>query len=294
MNNLLILSVLLIIIIGVLVITKEQFGNVFGTVGGVANTEITVLDPTGAKFAPFGIVYRTPVNYFNSTYSSVTVPQNTRFYKYPLLYLFDASQIPVSGGVQYNNSSYFSGANNYLRPPVSALTTVVPSGTTQYNGPTTLPSSGNYFPNIISISTLYPGGGSSPLFSPPSTSTNPNSDQINTSLTATGMPVGTTINVVEAAISGAQDNGNLVTTSQWMGWVVSPNVIQVPLTVGRTYVLGIAAQLNMNSISGNTTIPRRYGDFKYVDVVMSIDNGLVEARPGGVSNAGISFGTLTI
>jgi len=291
MNNLLLLSVLLITIIVVLVITKEQFGDIIGTIAGGPTQLISVLDPTGAKFTPFGIIYRTPALYFSA--SSITVPNTTRFYDYPLLYLFDASQITPSA----LTASYFNtggaGSSTYLRPPVSALINAVPiSSTGQYNGPSTLPPSGSYFPNIISISTLFPNSGS-PAFTTPASNTNPTVTQITTSLTAAGMASGTITNS-DSAVAGAQDNGNLVATNQWMAWIVSPTVIQAPLTVGRNYVLGIAAQLNINSISGTTIIPRRYGEFKYVDVVMSIENGLVEARPGGVSSAGISFGTLTI
>jgi hypothetical protein len=139
------------------------------------------------------------------------------------------------------------------------LLNVINSSTSQYNGPSSLPSS-EKFQNIIKIDTLL----------------NPSS----------GKNLGTYPAEVGYNIVDPQSSDTVTTNSQ-MSYIIPGNstIIPAPLTLNRNYVLGIAVQLNVNRIVPDTSpiyLKKRYGQFKYVDIMITNSN-LIQADPTGAS-----------
>ena len=267
MNNISFLILILLLIILLLVYRIDYFGNIYS---GTTSLSVSSSDGNAnLNYIPINIKYVTPGNYINTTnfiISSGTLNSEIRFYKWPLVYMFDPSQVPPPSGVTYN-AAYFNDSNNgYTLLSISNLTNNIASMSGQYNGPTTFPILPLKFPNIINLSKLL------------------DPDAMNASNNLGTYPD-------ELGFNAVSTKGvDLVDINTQMSYIIPGNniIIPAPLTLNRDYVLGIAIQLNVDRVVSDALSPsylkKRYGQFKYVDIKITNDN-LKEANAGLMSQA---------
>ena len=255
------LLLILLLVLFILNMSKQgHTGSKFSDLLG--DNGITIVSGGDRNAIDLSITYKLP--------AQVTINgTNINYYKWPLLYLIDANNTPGVTPASLNSDS------GYLKPPPSALLNssfitygTGDAGTTGYYAPSglTVPvGSGNYFPNLINLTNLY---SSNPLTSP---------------------------------TTGAFPAGESLTAETTGTWVIPGNtsVISAPLINGRSYILGVSAQLVSNYVNlfGNTKyqpaagITRRYGNFTYFTSTYNIA-GLSVVIPGAPS--GSSSATMTL
>ena len=255
------LLIILLIILVVLNMTKKgntgsNFGDLLGENG------IQILSDPDRNAIDSSIAYTLP--------GEITIGTSVAsYYKWPLLYLIDASNVTSV------SASSLSADSAYKKPPPKALinnsyVSYGAAGTTYY-APSTI-ADGNFFPNLINLTNLYGNNPDHNLQLPSSG----------------GFTVGEN-NTVAPSASGT--------------WVIPglSAVINTPLVSGKTYILGISAQLtnpyvNLYGTSkyvGADPVNKRFGNFIYVNASYSV-SGLTVTVPLSPSGATASTLTLTI
>ena len=225
-----IILVLIMVIIILLLNSHQNFGNVYYS----SPLNITINIST-KNSVPSTLTFTTPSKYPTGV---------TSFYKFPLLYLFDVSNVPGLNNTNINTLfNTYSGtySKSFLKPARDVLLTRAITTTGNYTiiapGVTTLPSGPGpswtgYPPNILDISKI-----DTVLFK--NQSTNPATNVSN------GIPINTTVTI---------DISEVI--ASYVSVMKSENL----------YVLGLALQ-NQSTISGTNPPLRDYYSFYYIIVL---------------------------
>ena len=261
--------ILLLLVLFILNMTKKagntdsKFANLLGQEG------LIIIESTTRNAVDSSITYTLP---------STTIINNVNasYYKWPLLYLIDVGSITTS----QPTAATLNNSDAYKKPPPKALLNSASvsfgntaAGTTGYYALTSLPAEGTFFPNLINLTNLYGSTPTNNLQAP----------------TSNAFTVNTTDNTVAASSTGS--------------WVLPglSAVINAPLINGRSYILGVSAQLTAAYVNLYGTskyvisppIDKRFGSFTYVPVSYSL-SGLTVTVPGSPSDASAVTLTLSI
>ena len=187
---------------------------------------------------------------------SYTIPNNNggnlEYFKWPLLYLIDTSN---SGN---QTASFFNNNKEYLKPPPKVLTNsdyvLFGNGESTKYSPEGIPLGGTnnpYYPNLINTTNI-----------------NDTNMFLATESSNPKIPPG----VVQPTIKNNTLRGGDVPY-----WVFnsSSSILNAPLVIDQTYVMGIALQMNKPYINIKATIKNssdplikyRYTNFNYIDVI---------------------------